>query len=195
MDYFIKFDYQPEQGINSEELIKRIKESRISSNTMVRKVDSTEWKPLNSYPEFSNLTPPPLPKISNLETRQKAETLVPNKNKSPIPNYFLPVGRINGSIFFFRNIINFLAFGLLAKFIIILPEEIHILGIIPISIYIYLVIVTSSKRLHDWNITGWLSPFVFIPFIPLLFWLIPGNKNSNRFGERLNGVWRNLFTA
>jgi uncharacterized membrane protein YhaH (DUF805 family) len=194
MTYHIKIDYQPEIEINSEDLIRRIKSKEIPSHAMLKPVIEGEWRPLESYPEFSQLTPPPLPTMHNNE-KQKAETLVSNQNKSQIPNYFRPVGRISGSLFFFRNIINFLALVLLGNLIIPLPEALHIIAIVPILFYIYLVIVTSSKRLHDWNITGWLSPLVFIPFIPLLFWLIPGNKSSNRFGERLNGVWRNLFTA
>lgn len=194
MNYIVKIDFQPEFEISSDELIRRVKENRIPSTALARRIDSDIWKPLTKYPEFLYLIPPPLPTMNNNE-KQKAETLVLNQNKSQIPNYFLPVGRISGSIFFFRNLINFLALGLLANVIILLPEELHVFAVIPILFYIYLVIVTSSKRLHDWNITGWLSPLVFIPFIPLLFWLIPGNKNSNRFGEKLNGVWRNLFTA
>jgi hypothetical protein len=58
--YFIKIDYQPEFGISGEELMKRVKENRIPSNALVRKVDSTEWKPLSSYPDLMYTTPPPL---------------------------------------------------------------------------------------------------------------------------------------
>lgn len=194
MNYIVKIDFQPEFEISSDELIRRVKENRIPSTALARRIDSDIWKPLNKYPEFLYLIPPPLPTMYDNE-KQKAEILVPNQNKSQIPTYFLPVGRINGSIFFFRNIINIFSLGCVLLIIDLLPQTIHIIGIIPILFYIYLVIVTSSKRLHDWNITGWLSPLVFIPFMPLLFWLIPGNKNSNRFGDRLNGVWRNLFTA
>jgi uncharacterized membrane protein YhaH (DUF805 family) len=195
MNYIVKIDFQPEFEISSDELIRRITENRIPSTTLARRIDSDIWKPLNKYPEFLYLIPPPLPTMQNNE-KQKAETLVSNKNKSQIPNYFLPVGRISGSIFFFRNIINIFALGLIAHITKTLPDSIQeVVFFIPALLYIYLGIVTSIKRLHDWNITGWLSPLVLIPVIPLLFWLIPGNKNSNRFGEKLNGVWRNLFTA
>jgi uncharacterized membrane protein YhaH (DUF805 family) len=194
MNYIVKIDFQPEFEISSDELIRRITENRIPSTTLARRIDSDIWKPLNKYPEFLYLTPPPLPTMQNNE-KHKAETLVSTQSKSKIPNYFLPTGRISGSIFFFRSIINILTLGIIINLIRTLPEAFHLFSSIPTLLCIYLVIVTSSKRLHDWNITGWLSPLVFIPFIPLLFWLIPGNKNSNRFGERLNGVWRNLFTA
>jgi len=192
--YAIKIDYQPDFTISTEELINQIKENRISSSALIRKVDSTEWKPLASYPEFLYNTPPPLPK--NIDQEQNiSNAKLHEKNKTTIPKFFLPAGRINGSIFFFRYIISFISFSLITAFINLLPESLRILVIIPLALWIYLVIVTSAKRCHDWNITGWLSPLVFIPFIPLLFWLIPGNKNSNRFGERVNGVWHKLFTA
>jgi uncharacterized membrane protein YhaH (DUF805 family) len=192
--YAIKIDYQPEFTISTEELINQIKDNRIPSTALVRKADTAEWQPLSSYPEFLYQTPPPLPK--NLDQEQIiSNAKLHEENKTPIPKYFMPIGRINGSIFFFRNIINFLCFSLITALINLLPESLRILVIIPLALWIYLVIITSAKRCHDWNITGWLSPLVFIPFIPLLFWLIPGNKYSNRFGERLNGVWSNLFTA
>ena len=140
MNYIVKIDFQPEFEISSDELIRRITENRIPSTALARRIDSDIWKPLNKYPEFLYLIPPPLPTMHNNE-KQKAETLVSNQNKSQIPNYFLPVGRISGSIFFFRNIINFLALGLLANVIISLPEALHIIAVIPVLFYIYLVIV------------------------------------------------------
>lgn len=194
MNYFLKFDYQPEIKINADDLIRRIKSKEIPSHAMLKSGNGGEWRPLESYPEFSYLTPPPLPN-QQINQSNGSDALNSNSKKLQIPNYFLPVGRINGSIFFFRNIINVISTGLILVVIDLLPKSIQFLGIIPILLYIYLVIVTSSKRLHDWNITGWLSPLVFLPVVPLLLWLIPGNKNSNRYGDRLNCVWRKLFTA
>jgi uncharacterized membrane protein YhaH (DUF805 family) len=193
-DYFVKIEFQPEFGINSTEMIKRINEGQIPSNALVRKVGSEAWNPLSSYPEFVYLTPPPLPVTVRNEPDSSA-CQVQLGDKATIPAYFLPVGRINGSIFFFRNIINFLCISLIGAFVGSLPESAQILNFFPIVIWLYLIIVTASKRLHDWNITGWLSPIVLVPFVALLFWLIPGNKNSNRFGDKLNGVWCNLFKA
>jgi uncharacterized membrane protein YhaH (DUF805 family) len=192
--YFIKIDYQPEFGISGEELMNRVKENRIPSNALVRKVDSEHWKPLNRYPEFLYLQPPPLPPKPEYKTPEIIEQNIENNEKT-IPKYFLPVGRINGSIWFFRNIINFVIFIFISSLFNYAPDELKIVWLFPLLIYIYIIIINASKRLHDWNITGWFAPIVFIPFVALFFWLIPGNKNSNRFGEKLNGVWRYLFSA
>jgi uncharacterized membrane protein YhaH (DUF805 family) len=188
MDYFIKFDYQPEQGINSEGLIKRIKENRISSNTMVRKVDSTEWKPLGSYPEFLNLTPPPLPD-HKIIVKTALENVTVNQSKSQIPRYFMPVGRIGRFIWLMRNTINFFACLILINCLSILPEELHFLIIIPILLYIYIVIITSAKRFHDLNVTGWMAPIVFIPLVPLFLLILSGTKTGNRFGEETENLF------
>jgi hypothetical protein len=110
--YAIKIDYQPDFTISTEELINQIKENRISSSALIRKVDSTEWKPLASYPEFLYHTPPPLPK--NIDQEQIiSNTKLHEKNKTTIPKYFLPVGRIGRGVWLFRNTINLLTFSLL----------------------------------------------------------------------------------
>lgn len=188
MDYFIKHEYQPEQGINTEELKKRIKENRIPLNTMIRTVGSTEWKPLGSYPEFLNLTPPPLPD-HNLIAKDTLENVSLKQSKSSIPNYFMPVGRIGRFIWLMRNTINFISCLILINCLSILPEELHFLIIFPILLYIYIELVTSAKRFHDLNATGWLAPIVFIPLVPLFLLILSGTKTGNRFGENTENMF------
>jgi uncharacterized protein YpmB len=50
-------------------------------------------------------------------------------------------------------------------------------------LWIYITIVTAAKRLHDWNITAWFSPIVFVPFVPILFLVIGSSKSQNIHGE------------
>ncbi|MGB1310883.1 MAG: DUF805 domain-containing protein [Leucothrix sp.] len=40
----------------------------------------------------------------------------------------------------------------------------------------------TIQRCHDFNAKWWLALFVFLPLACLLFWMIPGNTHSNRFG-------------
>lgn len=61
MHYFVKIDYQPELGLGAEELVRRIKEDRIPANALIRRADSSEWKPLESFPELVYTNPPPIP--------------------------------------------------------------------------------------------------------------------------------------
>ena len=39
------------------------------------------------------------------------------------------------------------------------------------------------QRLHDFNLTGWVSFLSIIPLVPLLFMLIPGSNCRNDFGK------------
>lgn len=74
--YAIKIDYQPEFTISTEELINQIKDNRIPSTALIRKIDSTEWQALSSYPEFLYQTPPPLPQKNNPENIEKASNKI-----------------------------------------------------------------------------------------------------------------------
>jgi uncharacterized membrane protein YhaH (DUF805 family) len=183
-DYFVKIEFQPEFGINSTEMIKRINEGQIPSNALVRKVDSEVWKPLTNYPELVYVTPPPLPNMQNKE-EQKSEPLGPNIKKSETPNYFLPNGRIGRINWLLRNTINSIAFFIIAYiFTLILPEELALILIIPYLCYFYICIITSVKRLHDLNVTGWIVPIIFIPLVWLFLLILSGTEGSNRFGEK-----------
>lgn len=188
MHYFVKIDYQPELGLGAEELVRRIKEERIPATALIRRADSSEWKSLESYPELVYTTPPPLP---NHAPQLEAEPPVKSSNPGGfnIPSYFRPQGRIGRIVWVMRNTINFIAIGAISVAFNILPEFLHILFFIPLLIYFYIVLITSSKRLHDLNVTGWMSPLVFIPLVPLFLLILSGTKGSNKFGDRTENLF------
>jgi len=41
----------------------------------------------------------------------------------------------------------------------------------------------TIQRCHDINVSGWFSLLVFIPFAVLLFWLMPGSRGLNKYGD------------
>jgi uncharacterized membrane protein YhaH (DUF805 family) len=45
-------------------------------------------------------------------------------------------------------------------------------------------VLLTIQRSHDFNVTGWLSLILVIPFVPLIFWIIPGTEGANRFGPQ-----------
>jgi uncharacterized membrane protein YhaH (DUF805 family) len=46
---------------------------------------------------------------------------------------------------------------------------------------IYCMILTV-KRSHDFNFNGIAALLLFIPFVNLLFWFVPGSKSDNHYG-------------
>lgn len=44
-------------------------------------------------------------------------------------------------------------------------------------------ILLTIQRCHDFDVSGWLSLLLIVPIAPLVFWIIPGTKGSNRFGN------------
>lgn len=40
----------------------------------------------------------------------------------------------------------------------------------------------TVQRCHDFNASGWFALLILLPLASILFWLIPGNANNNRFG-------------
>ena len=57
-----------------------------------------------------------------------------------------------------------------------------LIAIYYLGIIIYSFMVTI-QRCHDFNVTGWLSLVLLIPFVGLIFWFIPGTNGSNNFGD------------
>ncbi len=56
-----------------------------------------------------------------------------------------------------------------------------------ISGYIALLVtqvMLTIQRCHDFNTSGWLSLLALIPFVGLIFWVIPGTNGPNNFGNR-----------
>lgn len=64
-----------------------------------------------------------------------------------------------------------------------MPLVFLIIGLSYLGIVIVNVLLTI-QRCHDFNATGWLSLLLVIPFVPLLFWFIPGTKGSNSYGAQ-----------
>ena len=44
-------------------------------------------------------------------------------------------------------------------------------------------VMLTIQRCHDFDVSGWLSLLLIVPLAPLLFWIIPGTKGPNRFGN------------
>jgi hypothetical protein len=86
MNYIVKIDFQPEFEISSDELVRRVKENRIPSTALARRIDSDIWKPLNKYPEFLYLIPPPLPQAPEVLKPRSPENMekVSAKKKTSI---------------------------------------------------------------------------------------------------------------
>lgn len=43
-------------------------------------------------------------------------------------------------------------------------------------------VMLTVQRCHDFDFSGWLCLLLIVPVAPLLFWIIPGTRGSNRFG-------------
>ena len=73
---------------------------------------------------------------------------------------------------------------LLAGLLFMIPFVGPILGIVA---YIGVLVVTvflTIQRCHDFNVTGWLSLALIIPLVSLIFYIIPGTKDTNNFGQQ-----------
>lgn len=68
-----------------------------------------------------------------------------------------------------------------------MPDSPHPLGLIPFMAlwYVYFFIC-SAKRFHDLNMSGWLSPLIFVPFVNLFFGIllifVAGTDGANKYG-------------
>jgi hypothetical protein len=98
MNYIVKIDFQPEFEISSDELVRRVKENRIPSTALARRIDSDIWKPLTKYPEFLNLIPPPLPQAPEVlkpRSPEKMEKVSAKKKTSILAILSLVCGLIS----------------------------------------------------------------------------------------------------
>ncbi|MES2405766.1 MAG: DUF805 domain-containing protein [Pseudomonadota bacterium] len=81
----------------------------------------------------------------------------------------------------------YLAFAIVGGVMIAmgLPRGIF-MGMVGIGYVLAMVlsIMLTIQRAHDFNKTGWLALLVFIPFLNLIFWFIPGTEGENRFGKQ-----------
>jgi uncharacterized membrane protein YhaH (DUF805 family) len=59
------------------------------------------------------------------------------------------------------------------------------LGIIAIVGYLAIAVINillTIQRCHDFNSSGWLTLLLLLPFVPLIFWFIPGTNGANSYG-------------
>ncbi len=49
---------------------------------------------------------------------------------------------------------------------------------------VYINIMLTIKRCHDFNVTGWLSLLILIPLAYLVFLFIPGTNGANGYGRK-----------
>jgi uncharacterized membrane protein YhaH (DUF805 family) len=62
----------------------------------------------------------------------------------------------------------------------------------------YFSFVFTIRRLHDLNLSGWLSVLVYVPIVGFVFWLyltfVRGSEGRNLFGHpRSTRLWEGLF--
>ena len=66
---------------------------------------------------------------------------------------------------------------------VVKPIILGIVGLTYLGVIVVNVLLTI-QRCHDFNVTGWLSLILLIPFAPLLFWVIPGTRGANDYGAQ-----------
>jgi uncharacterized membrane protein YhaH (DUF805 family) len=49
---------------------------------------------------------------------------------------------------------------------------------------IYVQVMLTIKRCHDFNMSGWLTLLIFVPIANLIFLFVPGTDGPNRFGNK-----------
>jgi TPR repeat protein/uncharacterized membrane protein YhaH (DUF805 family) len=163
-----------QMGIFSREQVEgMIRSGVITYETLAWTEGQTVWKPLHEIIGAS--VPPPL-----LTASQTAVS----KEIHPVAAYFVPVGRIGRGKWFLFNLMNLLGVGLLAApFADSQREGASIWMTLLGCLWIYLTIVNAGKRLHDLNISAWLSFVVFIPLVPLFLLILSGTKGPNKYSS------------
>src|SRR5690349_6632229 len=58
-----------------------------------------------------------------------------------------------------------------------------LLAVAYIASFVMLIMLTT-QRSHDFNMSGWFSLLLFVPLVALLFWFVPGTDGPNRFGAK-----------
>ena len=58
------------------------------------------------------------------------------------------------------------------------------LAIVAYVALIYVNIMMTIKRSHDFNVSGWLTLLIFVPLVNLIFLFVPGTDGPNRFGRK-----------
>jgi uncharacterized membrane protein YhaH (DUF805 family) len=87
----------------------------------------------------------------------------------------------------------YIVYSMLVSFVLVLPAMalmalspglgLAVLALAYIATFVMSIMLTI-QRSHDFNMTGWFSLLVFVPFANLLFWFVPGTDGPNRFGAK-----------
>lgn len=116
----------------------------------------------------------------------------PPTEASPLPRFFSLSDRV-GRVRYFTYIVGALtACGFLLVLIYIAASLLPVgLGkVVSVTSYVMIknvifpliVFIMSIRRLHDFDLSGWWSLLVLIPLAPLVLVVLPGKKETNRFG-------------
>ena len=159
---------------SKDEVESMIRSGLLNYDIMACNDNETNWQPLKKI----------------IASRVDASTADNDKiaKNNPIFEYFMPRGRIGRISWLLRNITNIMLYSFLcipaAEFI---EGPLHFIAelyfILLFLAYVYVSLVTCSKRLHDLNISGWFSIGVFIPLVPLLLLILSGTKGPNKYGN------------
>ena len=87
----------------------------------------------------------------------------------------------------------YIVYSMLVSFVLVLPAMalmalspglgLAVLALAYIATFVMSIMLTIQGS-HDFNMTGWFSLLVFVPFANLLFWFVPGTDGPNRFGAK-----------
>jgi uncharacterized membrane protein YhaH (DUF805 family) len=87
----------------------------------------------------------------------------------------------------------YIVYSILVSLVLVLPAMalmalspglgLAVLALAYVATFVMSIMLTI-QRSHDFNMTGWFSLLVFVPFANLLFWFVPGTDGPNRFGAR-----------
>lgn len=87
----------------------------------------------------------------------------------------------------------YIVYSILVSLVLVLPAMalmalspglgLAVLALAYVATFVMSIMLTI-QRSHDFNMTGWFSLLVFVPFANLLFWFVPGTDGPNRFGAK-----------
>ncbi|PID46935.1 MAG: hypothetical protein CSB47_01465 [Proteobacteria bacterium] len=125
-----------------------------------------------------------------VDTNHYHPTTTPTKHYSEV-NIFSTDGRIGRlEYFFYSTVIPILAFwiivalaGIASHFGELGGAIAHVLLAAGFCVAIIIYIQLTIQRCHDFNASGWITLLLLLPLASVLFWIIPGNATTNRFGD------------
>ena len=179
MNIHLNHNGQQMGTFSREQVDGMIRSGIITYDMMAWAEGQTAWGPLHSIIGAS--VPPPPPMASAPPVIQAPVS----KGIHPVAAYFLPVGRLGRGMWFLCNLANLFGVALLAApFVDSHGGGADLWMILLGCLWIYLTIVNAGKRLHDLNVTAWLSFVVFIPLVPLVLLILSGTKGANQYGPK-----------